>query len=419
MTTPITMKQTRDFYTLLLDNGRSLGDITADFVSRFPKDFYTPCSALVTLLEDNMLTPTQRLISLAILHQAFSYKQKFSHPFMHFLLDMACDEGSEYIERAFIHMLLGTSPNSNKELMKQSIEDYTKGFEPSSHSLLLRENLEKQCCDVGKQESYLSVFRKAAVKNVIPDPELNLPPNVGSGDNEDLVISMLQKKKTSFEVLEPQCIRPVPPLLPVLPQELKWINPDNTHDLLWDYGMCADTSRGSAVRELISKALKGPLLPAEQEQVALELEYDPKLVYHCGLVAKKLPDLVEHNPLIAVEVLKKLMNSKEINEYFTALVNMEMSLHSMEVVNRLTTAVVLPTDFVYMYIRNCIASCQNIKDKYMQNRLVRLVCVFLQSLIRNKIFNVQELFIEVQAFCIEFARIREAVGLFRLLKAIE
>lgn len=47
--------------------------------------------------------------------------------------------------------------------------------------------------------------------------------------------------------------------------QLVWLNPVDNHELLWDDGMCVDTSRGAAVRDLIAKALKGPLAPAQQE----------------------------------------------------------------------------------------------------------------------------------------------------------
>ncbi|KAJ7970083.1 CCR4-NOT transcription complex subunit 11 [Quillaja saponaria] len=428
-------EESQTLYSLLKAEQCSLDEIFADFNSKIPLlHHFTVCSYLVMLLEDRkMFNSHQRLVAFAILHLAYSSQKSSSNPFITFLLNASCDDEAEKYERAFILQLLSSDgSNSGKEFLRQSAAEYIKGFDQSLHAFPQLEQLQQQFSCKLHEEPYHFLFKDVATKNVVPDPdvpygcdanspEFDLQPGtkskLGSGDRDETVVGLLSN--LSLEGFGPQWIRPLPPRLPIQDGELVWLNPDDNHELLWDYGMCVDTSRGAAVRELIANALKGALAPAQQEQVLVELADDPKLVYHCGLTPRKLPELVENNPLVAVEVLTKLINSPEIAEYFTVLVNMDMSLHSMEVVNRLTTAVELPAEFIHMYITNCISSCVNIKDKYMQNRLVRLVCVFLQSLIRNNIINVKDLFIEVQAFCIEFSRIREAAALFRLLKSLE
>ena len=186
------------------------------------------------------------------------------------------------------------------------------------------------------------------------------------------------------------------------------------------------------IKRLIRKSFGTPLLPDEMRKVKALLEWQVNdnanesnkkrkekhalktqsernifnkkvrsLIRSCGLEPHNLTQLVDKNPMIAIECLIHLMaesednggfTEHERNEHLSALVTMEMNLHSMEVVNRLATepsASLLPVEFIHLYISNCISSCENIPDRYAQNRLVRLVCVFLQSLIRNGIVNVK------------------------------
>jgi hypothetical protein len=406
--------------SLLKESSNPFESIAQSFYRSFPKSeqFKVGC-VICMLLQDKLLTQTQRLVGFYLLYDIYKNETSLpTTPFVPIVLETV-EKTQDVVERKFLLQFLTSPP---KELPKQSVRDFLANFDPS------------EVTNLPDLDAFRRMHQEGAPQ-IPPSAALGVRPAVRDtskeaywalhGEDTDNTVGDskfldLDPEELTLLSLEPAWSRLIPPILEPAVDEIFWLHaPHILCEPMWDYTMCADTSLGSEVRELIAKAVKAPLPSSQQQIIFSGLEQDAKLVYHCGLTPRKLPDLVENNPAIAIEVLLKLMSSSQITGYFSVLVNMEMSLHSMEVVNRLTTAVDLPTEFVHLYISNCISSCENIKDKYMQNRLVRLVCVFLQSLIRNKIINMQDLFIEVQAFCIEFSRIREAASLFRLLKTLE
>jgi len=191
------------------------------------------------------------------------------------------------------------------------------------------------------------------------------------------------------------------------------------------------TSQENELNELFSTSFKQQLQPV---QIRTILQNFDKLTMLTDLLTpNRLPDLVKHNRELASKCLQSIIHAKNkrLNEYLSVLISMPVSLQLLEVVNNLlnkndpitTLAFISPIDdstsYLHTLLRNCVIHChQSVQDPPSQTRKVRLVCVFVQRLIRDEIFVVNPsdfIYTELQSFCLEFVKIKESADLYQLL----
>ncbi|CAF2986440.1 unnamed protein product [Rotaria socialis] len=419
--------------------------ISAQFQHNISKsDYLRVGNALVLLLQNRDLIPTpqQRLIILFLFNDMYKSELQSIHmnPFAPVFISILQNNNGENLstqkhfhwfispvtqhERWFVKTLINTN-NNTKEFLKKTPNQILQTGLPTTKDDSGKDELKEK---IQERLQQLPVLVQCHLPAVIDDPEVNYygfdtligGPRHRSNDSRQTIERLLSNNAME-QTIHPEFLRLVPPLHECTIDELVWLSPIDYDPSLftWDSTLCISNTINYEIRQLMDKAYQGALNLQQQQKLLDELDNDPNVVYHIGLVPSKLPILVENSPLISIQCLLKLIASNQMTEYLSSLLNMNMSLHSMEVVNRLSTSMELPQEFLHLYISTCIKTCEETKDKYLQNRFVRLVSVFIQSLIRNKVIDIRDLFLDIQGFCINFRHIKEAGALFQLVKSYE
>lgn len=424
---------------------QTLEAIATSFHQFFNKpDFFKIGCALVTLLQNKDLIahPTQRIVCIYFLYDMYRTDHISSNPFASVFIYLLNPPSltqngliKEYNwsmprltpqEKFFVSQLI-TSPT--KELFKKTANQILQADPSNLHNI----DVSVLQVSIVEKLSELPHLAKVGVPCIISDPETNRygfdetgPRNGSEYQKQCMETLMIGSDSPLINCMKPEFIRLAPPLH-IAQDELVWLEPvENLPDYFsLDNSLMLNStstsSNTSEIRKLIAKAYKSQLNITQQQQLENALSKDSSLILHLDLTPTKFSNLVELNPLIAVKMILAYqeLDSNDLSPYLDELLKMKMSVHSMEVVNKLAMLVILPDEFIHLYISVCISKCESMTDdRNLQNRLVRLLCAFIQSLIRNKIIDVKELNVELLPFCIEFSAIREANQLFRLLKSM-
>lgn len=341
------------------------------FLKQFPKTHqFQAAYEIQAWLIDDLLTQSERINGIYIL---LEYSRVSENVFLHSVADIV-DLSPYPWEKLLLQEWL-----KNKEIGKAQVSAVFKL--------------------TGEAKEIDHIKRSRIVRPVI---------NGGSTD----------KSTTNLGRYDPEFLRPIPDFIEISPNETNWMSPMTVPEVLWNNENHSELAGNESIRELLRLSLNQKLSQEQVDIISSALKNNNKLAYKSGISHRNLGELVEKNSSVAVEIMIAIMNSTKIQDFFGELVNFPMSINVLEVVNKLAMTMDLPAEFLHLFISNYMNNCKTMKDKYNQTRFVRLLCVFMSALLKNKILNNEDLYTEIEHFCTEFSTVKEAATVYKTIKSI-
>ena len=354
-----------------------------------------------------------------------------------------CDK----IEAEFVYKLL-----FNRDIdviSKMSAIKFTKIY----CDKLINNNLEKwpefaqinQLIKKARDKNFAySPLKTLGINPILRDYDLNLDLKLAPFAVDNNVISdlSLDKEFNLYATFDPEIVRPPPPfMIPFHKHEMRWQFLGELPKLIWDdqefkidpyqqqqMNEQKQMNNGSKLEmsELMRKALKKQLNENDKNLLIQELKSYYKQHRNLSSVAPSscLNALCIHNKRIAVEIfliLNNKQNQSIINDYFNDLctlnvADVETAQNSMNLMKEIAQKIKIPKKYIIQFIAHCVKTCEDTKEPFHQTRLVKYICTFVQDLINQHIISTKDVAVEMEGFCLEFSRSREATKLFKLLK---
>jgi hypothetical protein len=157
-----------------------------------------------------------------------------------------------------------------------------------------------------------------------------------------------------------------------------------------------------------------PLRPSQQRKIIQELDKNPRLVLRLGLTPDRLALIMKTNSSLASQILQHLVSFRAFRDYLEFVSNLQLDLPAVEMIHGLAPH--LESSIVYRFISRCITDIEREKDAGSQTRKALLLCKLIQSLLKSNLLT--GINIEIEAFCIQFSRIREVAELYSNLRNV-